>query len=168
MHHVVAHAPVAADSPVAVDSPVAADSPVVTDFSVDSAVVTHVPVVAHAPVVGQAPVVAHAAVVVHAPVVTPPTWPTETDIIFLPGSNKVLLTVQRPIMRLVIQEAMEWTRANIMCGNAFPDVIDTLEYIRDALSAAAEENVQAGDIHRRIVADHAYFINMSRLVSFSY
>ena len=114
-----------------------------------------------------APVVAHASVVAHVPVATdtPTTWPTETDIIFLPGSNKVLLTVQRPVMRAVIQEAIERTRANVLCGNAFPDVFDTLEFIRDALMTASELNDKAKDIHRRIIGEHLYFINMSRLVS---
>ena len=54
-----------------------------------------------------------------------------------------------------------------MCRNAFPCVFDTFEYIRDALSIASEQKVDAADTHHRLVGDHAYFINMSRLVSFS-
>lgn len=94
-----------------------------------------------------------------------PTWPTDTDIIFLPGSNKVMLTVQRPLMRVVIQDAIERTRANLMFANAFPDVFDTLEYIRDALATAAEGNERAVDIYRRLQGDHEYNTHMSRLVS---
>jgi hypothetical protein len=55
-----------------------------------------------------------------------------------------------------------------MCGNAFPNVFDTIEYLRDALTTAAELNDQAVDIHRRLVAEHVYFISMSRLVSSQY
>ena len=96
------------------------------------------------------------------------TWPMATNLIFMPGSNKVMLTVQLPLMRAVIQDAIERTRANILFGNAFPNVFDTLEYIRDALVTAAELNDEAVNIHRRLISEHSYFINMSRLVSFQY
>ena len=130
-------------------------------------VITHAFVVAHSPVVADAAVMAHPPVTVDTVVVTPPTWPTETDIIFLPGSNKLLLTVQHPIMHLVIQEAIKWTRANIMCGNVFPNAIDILKYIKDAFLAAADENHQAVDICCYIVVNHVYFIKMSHLMSSS-
>ena len=29
------------------------------------------------------------------------TWPAETDLLLMPGSNKVMLTLQRPVMRAV-------------------------------------------------------------------
>ena len=37
-------------------------------------------------------------------------WPSDTDILFLPGTMKVMLTVQRPLIRLVIQDAIEHVR----------------------------------------------------------
>jgi hypothetical protein len=85
----------------------------------------------------------------------------------MPGSNKVLLTVQTPLLREVIVDAIERTRSNIICGNAFPEVFDTLEYIRDALTGASEAKEEAKDIYRRLLGEHAYFINLSRLVSCS-
>jgi len=91
------------------------------------------------------------------------TWPADTDLIFLPGSNKVMITVQRPVVRAVIQDAIERTRANLMIANAFPNVFDTLEYIRDALVVAAEGNDQAEDICRRLMYDNEYNSLMSRL-----
>ena len=93
------------------------------------------------------------------------TWPTATDIIYPPGSNRVMLTLQLPVMRAVLQDAIERTRANLVFGNAFPNVFDTLEYLRDALITAAELNDEGADIHRRLIGEHSYFINMSRPVS---
>ena len=75
------------------------------------------------------------------------------DLIFLPGSNKVMLTVQCPPMCAVIQDTIERTHANIMFSNAFPNVFNTLEYIRDALTLAAEDNDQADDILRHLKSD---------------
>ena len=61
-----------------------------------------------------------------------------------------MITVQPPIMRAVIQDAIERTRANIMISNVFPNIFDTLEFIRDALVTAAKNNDHATDIHHRI------------------
>jgi len=94
-----------------------------------------------------------------------PTWPAATDLIFLPGSNKVMLTVQRPLIRMVIQDAIERTRATMMFTDAFPDVFDALKFIKDALILAAELKENATDVHDRLNSDHEYTINMSRLVS---
>lgn len=93
------------------------------------------------------------------------TWPSETDLIFLSGSNKVMITVQRPLVRFVIQEAIEGTRSKMMFSNAFPNVFQALELIKDAFITATDHNEKALDIHNRIKCDHEYFINMSRLVS---
>ena len=71
------------------------------------------------------------------------TPPNDTDLIFLPGSNKVMLTVQRPVVRAVIQDAIERVHAALMFSNAFPDVFDTLKLISNALVAAADFNDQA-------------------------
>jgi hypothetical protein len=76
-----------------------------------------------------------------------------------------MLTAQRPLLRQVIQDGIERTRASLMFKNAFPDLFATLDYIGDALSIAAEHNEAATDIHRRLLADHMYNINMSRVVS---
>lgn len=76
-----------------------------------------------------------------------------------------MLTVQRPIVRAVIQDAIERTRANLMIANAFPSVFDTLEYIRDALVVAAEGIDKAEVIGRRLMYDNEYNNLMSWVVS---
>lgn len=96
------------------------------------------------------------------------TWPTETDLVFLQGSNKLMLTVQSPLIRAVIQDSIERTRASLLFLNAFPNLFETLEYIEEALVSAAEQIKAAASIHRRLQGDHMYTINMSRVVSSSY
>jgi len=89
-------------------------------------------------------------------------WPTETDLIFPHGSNKVMLTSQCPVVRAVIQDAIERTRASLMFSTAFPDLFEILDHIGEALVLAAEHN-EATDIGRRLVHDHMYNINMTRI-----
>lgn len=81
------------------------------------------------------------------------------------GSNKVKITAQRPIVRAVIQDGIERMRAALLFTNAFPNLFETLEFIGDALVEAAEHNEGAIDIHRRLLRDHMYKINMSSVVS---
>jgi hypothetical protein len=56
-------------------------------------------------------------------------------------------------------------RASLLFTNAFPNLFETLEFIGDALIEAAEHNEGAIDIHRRLLRDHMYKINMSSIVS---
>ena len=93
-----------------------------------------------------------------------PTPPNDTDLIFLPGSNKVMLTVQRPVVRAVIQDAIERVHAALMFSNAFPDVFDTLKFISDALVTAADLNDQATNIYHRLKADGLYTSTIGRIV----
>lgn len=99
------------------------------------------------------------------PGVTPGPWPSETDIIFLPGSNKVLLTVQRPLLRAVIQDAFDRIRASLLFENAFPKVQDAMEMIKENLMEAAKANDRAIYIRSRLLFDDDYINDMCRLVS---
>ena len=94
-----------------------------------------------------------------------PTWPIETDIVYLEGSNKIRLMAQRPLIRAVIQDGIERTRASLMIQNVFPNLFQMLESIGEALVLAAEHNEAATDIHRRLLADNMYLFNMSHIVS---
>ena len=92
-------------------------------------------------------------------------WPTKTEIYFLSGSNKMMLTSQCPIIHAVIQDAIERTHASLMFSNVFLDLFGTLEYLQEALVEAAKRNKEAPDIYRRLLSDHLYCVNMSRIVS---
>jgi hypothetical protein len=93
------------------------------------------------------------------------SWPADTELLLVPGSKKIMLTVQRPLMRAVFHETFERIRAAMMFQNAFPNVYDTIEMITDNIIRAAETVDQATNIFNRLVLDGDYTSEMSRLVS---
>ena len=100
-----------------------------------------------------------------APELPQATWPTDTDILFPSGSNRLALRNQRPLLRVVIQDAIEHVRAELLCQNAFPDPALTLETIRTCLRTAASRYPGAASIHRRLMGDEEYMMKITPLVS---
>ena len=94
------------------------------------------------------------------------TWPVDTDLVYTTGSNKVMLTIQRPLVRAVIQEAIENLRAGLLFTNAFPDVCATLTLIQDCLLTAANHHKPgATDILERLQHDQDYMLKITPVVS---
>lgn len=93
-------------------------------------------------------------------------WPADTNIVFSPGSNKIALTCQRPLIRVVIQDAMENVRADLLFKNAYPDPAVALVTIKESLLASASRHPGASSIRRRLVFDEQYMTGMIPLVSF--
>ena len=100
-----------------------------------------------------------------APNLHPDAWPAETDLIFVPGTTRVMLTAQRPLLRSVIHDAFERVRLYLLFNNAFPDAVTILSMTRDSLITAAESRERASGIHQRLLHDEGYVTNMIRLVS---
>jgi hypothetical protein len=100
-----------------------------------------------------------------APNLHPATWPVETDLIFVPGTMRVMLTAQRPLMRSVIHDAFERVRLYLLFNNAFPDAAIILSMTKDSLITAAESHERALSIHQRLLHNEQYVTNMIRLVS---
>jgi hypothetical protein len=93
-------------------------------------------------------------------------WPAETDLIFVPGTNKVMLMAQHPLIRTVIQDGIENVRASLLFEDAFPDATSIPAVTRDALIDAAWSHIpRALGIHSRLQGDDEYVARMSRLVS---
>ncbi|KAI9451374.1 hypothetical protein BJY52DRAFT_1191052 [Lactarius psammicola] len=69
-----------------------------------------------------------------------PILRADTDLVFTEGSTKLMLTNQRPIIRAVIQDAIENLRASILFTNAFPDATIAFALSSDALKVAAESH----------------------------
>lgn len=93
-------------------------------------------------------------------------WPVDTDLIYAPGSNKIMLTLQMPLVRTVVQDAFENIRASILFEDAFPDLNLTVLFVRKNLIRAARAHLpRAVDIHRRLIRDDRYLDQLSRLVS---
>lgn len=93
-------------------------------------------------------------------------WPTETDILYSPGTRRMMLTVQRPVMRMVIQDAFEQVKKSMMLTDAFPNTFIALEFTRDGLFESAEAHDEATDIYNRLLCDAAYMNQMTRLVRY--
>jgi hypothetical protein len=93
-------------------------------------------------------------------------WPVDTDLVYVPGTTKIMLTAQRPVMRTVIQEAFEYVHASLLISCAMPDASVVPSIIKDALVLAASLNVpRASSIYGRLMMDEEYTTQMSRLVS---
>jgi len=95
------------------------------------------------------------------------TWPAETDIVVNPITNRVTLTTQHPLLRTVIQEAIENLRASLLFDDAFPNAIVTPLAIRECLMSAAD-NPKALMVKMRLTSDERYLTTMIRLVSLSF
>jgi hypothetical protein len=97
---------------------------------------------------------------------SPTEWPADTDIVFPPGGTRVMLTLQRPLMRAIIQTAIEELRATLIFSNAFPDGILAMSFIRHCLNVAAEKHCPAAlSIRRCLIHDEDYALKISPLGS---
>ncbi|KAN0140500.1 hypothetical protein V8E53_001709, partial [Lactarius tabidus] len=59
-----------------------------------------------------------------------------TDLVFADGSNKLMLTNQRPIIRVIVRDATELLRASLVFTNAFPDPVLAFNFAKQALLSA--------------------------------
>lgn len=95
-------------------------------------------------------------------------WPSNTDIIFVPGTCKVMLSIQLPLLRSILLDAFDRVRISLLFIDAFPDALVALGVIRAGLVAAAASRLPtATDVHQRLVCDVDYMVKMIRLVSSS-
>jgi hypothetical protein len=94
-------------------------------------------------------------------------WPADTDIILVPGTTRMRLTAQRPLIRCILQDSFEHIRMSLMFRNAFPDVFAIPVLIQESLTMAAESRLpKANDILRRLQSDEEYMDIMMPLVSY--
>lgn len=95
-----------------------------------------------------------------------PVWSAETDIIFSVGRNRIGLMNQRPMVRLVLQDAIENVHVYLVLHHAFPDSSVVLEGARAALRKATKGRLpDSAGILNRLRFDEEYFLNMSVIVS---
>jgi len=91
-------------------------------------------------------------------------WPSETELIYIPGTTKVMLTLQLPLIRTVLQDAFENLRSSLLIEHAFPDPNLTILFIRKHLVGAARSHLpRAVNVHRRLLVDNAYLEKLCRL-----
>ncbi|KAN0114068.1 hypothetical protein V8E52_007044, partial [Russula decolorans] len=72
--------------------------------------------------------------------VTQPIWPTETDLVYVTGTNKVKLSLQSRLLQAIFKDAFENVRRDLLFEHAFPDAVAIPAVVRKALVSAAEAN----------------------------
>jgi len=93
-------------------------------------------------------------------------WPSDTEIILFPGTNKVMLTVQSPLICSIFQDAFEHLRVSLLFVHAFPDPALTRSMISEVLGIATQSHLlRAANIRHRLELDDKYLSKMCRLVS---
>ena len=93
-------------------------------------------------------------------------WPSETELVLFPGTNKILLTLQSALMRSIFQDTFERLRVSLLFIHAFPDPALTCSMISEALGAATQSHLpRAAIIRNRLELDEEYMSKMCRLVS---
>ncbi|KAH9019344.1 hypothetical protein EDB83DRAFT_2320776 [Lactarius deliciosus] len=89
----------------------------------------------------------------------------DTDLVFVDGTTKIMLTSQRALIRTIVQDSIENLRASILFNNAFPDATVAFTLTREALLTATESHGHGGGIvRRRLQVDDEY---LTKLVSLS-
>src|SRR5258708_10503127 len=68
-------------------------------------------------------------------------------------------------MCAVFQDSFDRIYVALLFGNAFPDVYETTEMIRESLVDVAKANEHATNIHQCLLGNTDYSINMSHLMS---
>jgi hypothetical protein len=105
--------------------------------------------------------------------VTQPIWLTETDLVYVTGTNKVKLSLQSRLLQAIFKDAFENVRRDLLFEHAFPDAVAIPAVVRKALVSAAEANTfcdgrynaSAAAVHQRLLSHDDYQAKMIRLVS---
>jgi hypothetical protein len=98
-----------------------------------------------------------------------PTSRADTDIVFLEGPGaKLNLNDQRPLVRGIVQDAIENLRALLLFNNAFPDTVFASTLAKGALTLAAENRDVDGAVfvQHRLQDDEEYLAKLSSLVRY--
>jgi len=98
----------------------------------------------------------------------PPVWPPKTDLVLTPGTSKLMLTLQQPLVQAVIWDLFEFVQAALLLQCALPNAGLLASFVRDALSSGAMLNMPgAASVLRQLQTDMLYQAKIVPLVSFS-
>jgi hypothetical protein len=97
-----------------------------------------------------------------------PTWPTHTNLVFQPGTNKILLTAQEFHVRIIIQDAIDKVHTNLLSINTYPTLKAAHDIIKDTLLSSAKLHFPGTlHVHNHIQSDANYIVVITHLVCFS-
>jgi hypothetical protein len=93
-------------------------------------------------------------------------WPFDTELIVSLGTNKVMLTIQHPLICMILHNTFENLRVSLLFKHAFPDAILIPTFISSALIAATKvHRVRVLNIYKHLSCDESYLVQMACLVS---
>jgi len=105
--------------------------------------------------------------------VTEPTWPVETDLIYVAGTNKVMLSLQSYLLHTIFHDTFDNVCCKLLTEHAFPDAVAIPKMLTRCILDAAKTrmtfdgqyNASAACVHQRLLSNNNYLTKMIRLVS---
>jgi hypothetical protein len=96
----------------------------------------------------------------------PHSWSNEMDIIFIPGTMRIMLTQQHLILHVVLQDSFEKLKVYLLLTSSFPNAVSLPSMLRDCLISAATNSQYplASDICMQLHQDELYTEQLSCLV----
>jgi hypothetical protein len=70
--------------------------------------------------------------------VTHPTWPVETNLVYVTGTTKVKLSLQPQLLQIILQDAFKRVRCGLAFQHAFPNANVLPAVVRKTLVDAAD------------------------------
>ena len=97
----------------------------------------------------------------------PIVWWSDTDLVFVPGTTRLTLTIQSPPLRDVITDSFKNLQAFLLFNHSFPDAAAIPTVMRECLISAAAEsrNPRGPVIHDRMNREDGYIDHLICLVS---
>lgn len=103
-----------------------------------------------------------------APVVPqpPPVTGNEVELVLTPDTNALMLTMQHPLLRLVIRDSFNILRVSLMFINAFPNAPLAVRFVKEALlHSALNHTPRTDNIYQQLMNNEEYMRKIVPLVS---
>ena len=90
----------------------------------------------------------------------------EMDLVFAPGSTKVMLGLQHDLVQIVIQDSFEILHSSLLFTHAFPEGPLIIQLVKDALIRATQNHTPGAlTIYQQLQYDAEYLKKIMPLVS---
>jgi hypothetical protein len=89
-----------------------------------------------------------------------------TELILVPGTNRLTLSAQRPLIWVIVQDTIENLRALLLFDHTFPNAVKARRAIQKSILAAANKyRPGATAIYKQLNRDEEYMLMLARLVN---
>ena len=106
------------------------------------------------------------------PAIAQATWPTDTDIVYVASTTKVILSNQGPLLHGIIQSAFKNIRSSLLFEHSFPDTTVVGAMVMKAVFDAARNHIASGGrynssvsfVHQCLLSHDDYWAKICCLV----